>query len=117
VATGVAVTLLLAVAVDWAAARGAGVGGTGTGRRRGPAGALSSYLAHSAGAATAALRSPLFPDRAFPPAAAGGGCRHARALAIAADVDAAAADEALDLDAQERALLALIAQAEAAEEV
>lgn len=57
--------------------------------------------------AAALLRQPAFPDRGFPlPAYARGG-RLARRMAMAADADAAAAEEGAHLDAAEAALAAL----------
>lgn len=53
------------------------------------------------------LRQPAFPDRGFPLPAYARGNRLARRMAMAADADAAAEEEAAHLEAQEGALAAL----------
>jgi hypothetical protein len=55
-----------------------------------------------------ALRQPAFPDRAYPLPVHGRGARMARHIAIAADMDTAAAEEGASFEMQERALLSML---------
>ena len=68
-------------------------------------GALSPAIARQA---AEALRQPRFPDRSYPLPVRGRGSRMARNVAIAADADAAAADDALFCDGYETALRSML---------
>ena len=86
---------------------GSSSGGGGIGEDEPSAvGVLAPAVARQA---SLALRVPAFPDRACsPPGAGGAGARAARRLAIAADFDAAAADDALAEAMRERASAAVL---------